>query len=385
MLKKLKLKNYTTFINETVIDFKATNSKILEETNVGTNKILKGTLFVGENASGKTQVLLSIRLLLDLLFSKETLNIVRFKSLYTDVKDYTIEYTFDINDEEIVYEIIIGIEGIISEKLRVEDKVLLERIGSNASLNFNENKTIKNIDDNLLYLRSVYFDTKFHGHETLIKWFNFLENSIYINCYDTEVRDYGQKNRFLQNFLNDNTIKEINDFLKLINYNSQIKLEKDGVYKSKYFTITSKDNNKMISFLKKGTKTYIPDLLESTGNITLTQIIPSLLYIKKNDGMIILDEFSSGLHNELEESLIKYFFLHSNNSQLFFTSHSTNILDNTIIRPDQVYSTSFKANVGTILKRFSDEMPRESQNIEKMYLGGVFDGMPKYNKVFKTE
>lgn len=26
------------------------------------------------------------------------------------------------------------------------------------------------------------------------------------------------------------------------------------------------------------------------------------------------------------------------------------------------------------------EKPRESQNIEKMYLNGVFDGMPRYNK-----
>ena len=38
----------------------------------------------------------------------------------------------------------------------------------------------------------------------------------------------------------------------------------------------------------------------------------------------------------------------------------------------------------TLIKRFSDENPRESQNMEKMYLNGVFDGMPKYNKEFKN-
>ena len=39
MLKKIKLDNYTTFINPTEIDFSATNYKFLETENVGSNKI----------------------------------------------------------------------------------------------------------------------------------------------------------------------------------------------------------------------------------------------------------------------------------------------------------------------------------------------------------
>ncbi len=99
--------------------------------------------------------------------------------------------------------------------------------------------------------------------------------------------------------------------------------------------------------------------------------------------MLIIDEFSSGFHNELEECLIKYFFHYSKDSQIFFASHSTNILNNTLIRPDQIYAVSFDGKKGTVLKRFSEEMPREAQNTEKMYLNGVFDGLPRYNKIFK--
>ena len=66
MLKSIKLNNYTTFINPTTIDFSATNYKFLDE-NIGDNKILRGCLFVGENASGKSQILNSIKLLLDFL------------------------------------------------------------------------------------------------------------------------------------------------------------------------------------------------------------------------------------------------------------------------------------------------------------------------------
>ena len=53
MLTGIILKDYTTFTKETSFDFKATNYKILDESNVGRNRVLKGALFVGENASGK--------------------------------------------------------------------------------------------------------------------------------------------------------------------------------------------------------------------------------------------------------------------------------------------------------------------------------------------
>ena len=52
MLTKIKLKNFMSFRNETVIDVKATNYKFLSETNVY-NGVLKGLLFVGANASEK--------------------------------------------------------------------------------------------------------------------------------------------------------------------------------------------------------------------------------------------------------------------------------------------------------------------------------------------
>ena len=35
---------------------------------------------------------------------------------------------------------------------------------------------------------------------------------------------------------------------------------------------------------------------------------------------------------------------------------------------------------GSFLRKFSDEKPRESQNLEKMYLSGVFGGIPLYGK-----
>lgn len=95
--------------------------------------------------------------------------------------------------------------------------------------------------------------------------------------------------------------------------------------------------------------------------------------------MLAIDEFSSGFHNDLEELLVKYFYENSQEAQLFFVSHSTNILKTNIIRPDQVYAVDFDDS-GSALAKFSNNNIRESQNMEKMYLAGAFGGIPLYEQ-----
>lgn len=383
MLKRITLNNFKTFIKETDVDFSATNYKFLESENVGDNRILKGSLFVGENASGKTQILKAITFLLDLLFGNNDIDFLLNKSFYTKKETYTLKYYFLIDNVDIIYEIEVGIDKIVKEKLQLADKVVIDRLGNTAQFNYNDTKTYNDLADKLLFLRRIYFDTHFYDDKILNKWFDFLKNSVYMNCYNRQIFTYNNRNLLVHNYLNESGTTTINDFFKKINYNQEIKFETETHNQDGTFNVKSNDNMKFISFKKKGTDIYIPEAFESTGNLTLIQLLPVFIHTINNDCMLIIDEFSSGFHNELEECLIKYFNHYSNNSQLIFTSHSTNILNNTIIRPDQIYSVSFKPNEGTVLKRFSDEMPREAQNTEKMYLNGVFDGMPHYNKIFK--
>ena len=70
MLRKLSINNFKCYSNETVFDFRKTNYKFLEKNTFG--KVLKGALFVGEHASGKTTILQSVKLLLELLFREST-------------------------------------------------------------------------------------------------------------------------------------------------------------------------------------------------------------------------------------------------------------------------------------------------------------------------
>ena len=386
MLTGITLKDYTTFIKETTFDFKATNSKILNETNVGDNRVLKGAPFVGENASGKTQVLQAIVLLLDLLLDNTEQNFIVKKSMYTKGTKFSLVYTFNVDGKDIKYSVEFDGNEINSEKLFVNNELKLERLKKNGKTYFGEEKDNDNINPSLSLLKLEYYNTRFNNDIVLNKWFDFLKNSIYINCLfgRRTIKSYNPvklPEQIIEKYAESNDATKLNKLIDKLGYNSEVVFNKNFSNTDKTIVISS--TKETIGLKKKGTNFVMPLPLESTGNKSFMNMILPINYVTKNNAIIIVDEFSSGLHNELEEALIKYFFNNSGNSQIFFTSHSTNLLDTSILRPDQIYSFKFDAKEGTIIKRFSDENPRESQNIEKMYLNGVFDGMPKYNKEFK--
>ena len=386
MLTGIVLKDYTTFIKETSFDFKATNYKILDDSNVGKNRVLKGALFVGENASGKTQVLNSIVLLLDLLLDNAEQNFIVKKSMYTKGTKFSLTYTFNTSGNDIKYSVEFESNTINSEKLYVNNVLKLERLQKSGKTYFSEEKDNTNINPGLSLLKLEYYNTRFNNDQVLNEWFDFLKNSLYMNCLlgGKAIKSYNPakiSEQFIEKYAESNDASKLNKLINKLGYNSEIVFNKQTSNIDKTIIINS--DKEVIGIKKKGTNFVMPLPLESTGNKAFMSSILPINYATKNNCMIIVDEFSSGLHNELEEALIKYFFNNSSNSQIFFTSHSTNLLDTSILRPDQIYSFKFDSKEGTLIKRFSDENPRESQNIEKMYLNGVFDGMPKYNKTFK--
>ena len=373
MLKRVKFKNFKSFVNETIIDLEATKSNILSNTNVY-NGILKGCCFYGGNASGKTNALNAITLLLDLFF-KDILIPPTAKSIFNNEKTMYFEYTFVEDNVEIIYYFEINRNlQICKETLTIDKKIMLNRLTNSAESYLTENRDYgaDTVDEHSLFLKKIYFNTQFIEFKPLKKCFDFLKNSIYYN----PIRELNKivffdpskiKELDLITYLDKNGVDEINNFFKEFNF----------TYKIKY----TKSNNPFVLPLTKISfeRENLPDVpffMESYGNQVLLSILPSLLTLVKTGGILAIDEFSSGLHNKLESLLIKYFFNKSTNAQIFFVSHSTNLLKTSLLRPDQIYSVDF--DCGSKLKNFQDEKPRESQNLEKMYLSGVFGGIPLY-------
>lgn len=368
------MKNFRSFKEDTIIDFTKTNYKILSDINLS-NGIVKGGIFVGANASGKTSIIKSINKLIRLLFAQEQGEFNKDFCIFSKETNMILEYNFNINNSKIDYYIEYNRKSkILIEKLLLDEKVLINRIGDNGESNITENRIFEDLDNESLLLREIYFNTKFRGYDILKEWFEFLMNSIYIDAFDQQIYSPVKKKLVLKEYLEESGVEEINKFFKSLNFEQQIEYSNECCGNNVKITM---EDEKGIFFKRKGIGEPIPYIFESLGNRNLLNLLPAVFHVINNNGMLLIDEFSSGFHNKLEELLVKFFMNNSNQSQMFLVSHSTNLLSNSILRPDQIYLTEFKEN-GSSVRRASEERPREAQNIEKMYLGGVFGGVPNY-------
>ena len=376
MLLKVKLNNFKSFKNLTELDFNATNYKILNDTNVYNNEILKGAIFVGGNATGKTNIILALRVLLDMLFSDKIINLGKYKCVFSEEVLLELGYEFNIEENNIKYNIFYDVKGkVLVEKLYLNDDLVLDRIGNNAQSKITESKYHTDLDNDVLLLRTIYFNTKFSNYNILKKWFEFLSNSVYLDASQRIISN-SDKKIVLNKYLENEGTNEINEFFKEYKFNQQIEYSNQSI--GNFVTLKLNDQStKEIFFKRDCINEPIPYEWESLGNRNLINMLPAFFKVVKNGGMLIIDEFSSAFHNELERLLIKYFMSKSKNSQVFIVSHSTNLLSNSIFRPDQEYSVDFSAN-GSVVNRFSNDKPREAQNIEKMYNSGCFGGKPNY-------
>ena len=385
MLTKITLDNFKSFKNKTTIDLTKTNYTICPQ-NVADNGVLKGCIFVGANASGKSTIILGVKLLLDFLFSERNLNSGVFLCMFGENSRYSLSYEFLIEKKIVKYsfEVDAG-KNMISEKLWIDDALMMERMGLSAKsyiadangINYDETSVGKDT----LFLRTLYFNTKFASNSVLRAWMEYLKSSIYINMFDKTIISYGKAQTSVAHYLAHRGCKSINRFFDEYNFEQSIEYEHSSRGGQVLFVVGEDDNEKDIFFKRRGIEVPIPFAEESLGNQNLLRILPSFLTVIQNGGMLLIDEFSSGFHNDLENLMIRYFMEKAGHAQLLFVSHSTNLLSNSILRPDQEYAVEFHNKNGSSVRRFSSEQPRSAQNIEKMYVSGVFGGLPEYKEV----
>ena len=385
MLTKITLDNFKSFKNIETIDLMKTNYTILPQ-NVADNGVLKGCIFVGANASGKSTIILGIKLLLDFLFSERNLNSGIFICMFGERPRYSLSYEFLIDKENIQYSFEVDPrKSMISEKLYVGNKLMMERMGLSARSYIAEENGVSydetDVGKDTLFLRTLYFNTKFASNPVLKNWMEYLKKSIYVNMFDKKIISYGNAEVSVARYLDKSGCQSINNFFNEYNFEQNIEYDHSSEGGHVKLIVGNEDSEKDIFFKRKGIEVPIPFSEESLGNQNLLRILPAFLSVIENDGMLLIDEFSSGFHNELENLLVRYFMEKAKYAQMLFVSHSTNLLSNSILRPDQEYAVEFDRENGSSVKRFSSEQPRSAQNIEKMYVSGVFGGLPEYKEV----
>lgn len=232
MLLQVRFKNFKSFTQETVIDLRPSKSEILEETNTYQN-ILKGCCFYGSNASGKTNALNAMTLLLDLLF-KDGFDIRTLNTIFNHEPTMFLEYTFIIDNQTIVYYFEFDRNGRIQkEKLLLDKTEKINRLLNSAESFLPEKRVYEKEEmrDNLLLLRAIYFNTQFMNEPVLAHWFEFLKNSMYINPARDLKRIVFFSNEAapkisLKDYIEENGVEELNQFFEEFQFPYTLMYEK---------------------------------------------------------------------------------------------------------------------------------------------------------------
>lgn len=254
---------------------------------------------------------------------------------------------------------------------------VLKRNGNAGELRIGESITIDDkLDANTLFLRTASFNTgRFPQEPTLRALMEYLQNSYVIYGYhkDALLGDTISK------YAEENGVENINKYLEDFHYDFVVEYGSESEGAGVKVSVGS--DNKTVFLKRKSFPTPNAIVRESQGNQVFADMLPDLICVIEKPGMFVIDEFGNSLHNRLAERIIKFFMEKASNSQMFVTSHDTNLFSNSIFRPDQINLLTFMDAKGSCVKRISQFKPREAQNVEKMYLGGMFEGLPSYEEV----
>ncbi len=130
---------------------------------------------------------------------------------------------------------------------------------------------------------------------------------------------------------------------------------------------------------------------ESQGTQKFFSILGPILQAIENSQVLIIDELDARLHPMLVTTIIKIFNskLNTSNAQLICTVHNTILLNNNILRRDQIYIVDKSKAGSSSLYSLSDiENYRKDAIFSKDYLLGKLGGLPyigNIESVFEEE
>ena len=375
MLKKIIIKNVNS-IGECVIDFEKGNYRYLEDNVEG--DIVNPLAFYGHNGSGKSSVFVAMAYLINLMVepAESLLPFVVNHFLYEEYrvgkkKDKnlitgSIELHFELGDSSYEYFIATSsLRQIEKEYLKKDGVIILTRGLDEYTYNgkrFSYDNMSKLIPS-LRLLASMEI-----GDETIQTVYSYISAFTFVNL------------PFINNggFVTSKLFKNTNIFDLLANHSAEVREILKDYDEFPIYTIkknSSSDpfgnpiNQYSLILEGEGFKGNLPFQMISAG-MKNQSLLLSILAVMPRNGVLFVDELESALHPSAIRSFLKV--VKAKGVQLVFSSHNTNILQ--ILRPDQIYFAKWKKGKSKYC-RLSKVYPnvREINNIEKMYLGSVFD------------
>lgn len=151
--------------------------------------------------------------------------------------------------------------------------------------------------------------------------------------------------------------------------------EPAALYKEGNQVFVTRLSFKHLDSNNKSVKFYFEN--ESDGTTRLLDYIPALWEVIHNEVVYVIDEIERSLHPLITKEILKKFSGDkSTRGQLIFTTHESNILDQELLRQDEIWFAEKDKKGCTDLYPLSDFKEHHTIDIEKGYLHGRYGGIP---------
>lgn len=395
MLLSFTVGNFRSFKDKKTLDFRASGITELKENvaKIEREKILRSIVLYGANSSGKSNLIKALSRMKTTLLDSVKLNISD-KLVYepfrlstkTEEQPTLFEIEFLIEKEYFRYGFEYDADRIIKEwlftKERKKEVFLFVRELNEIAVSeehFEEGISwVEKTNPNRLFLSLV---AQLGGivSNNILTWFSDKLRII----SGIKHEEYEKISSGFLNHMEGKGMPFVQEYifkpLKL-GFKDIKTVEKDGSFKLETAHSRYDSNGEVIEDILLDC-----DNCESEGTKKIIHLSFPILKSLFDGETIVIDEFDSKLHPILTQELIQFFHSkkwNSDNPQLLFSTHDTNLLSSNIFRRDQIWFTEKDDMEQTDLYCLTDiTLPdgskiRKDENLEKNYIKGRYGAIP---------
>ncbi|MDI9365800.1 MAG: ATP-binding protein [Flavobacterium sp.] len=396
-------------------------------------EILRLSAIYGANGSGKSNLIKSIALLESMVENGKldtSLNDRKFKlNNLNEAIPTSIGIEFFSNDKAYYYTLTFDNDIILNETLleskKNTDVLIFERNNENniQTINFYDGyieskknklfvevlaeKILQKNEILLSFLNSKYKD-EFIDVANAFSWFDTTLVIIHPDAKPSGLAHILDLNLDLKEFAN-NLIAKLNTGISKLNIErkkieesienldkKKIKSIIDNLKKEPNLlsVITHSETGEEAILVHENNETYLKKIitthlnnkgdgiefsinLESDGTKRLIDYIPAFNGIINENRVYIIDEIERSIHPiTIKEIITKISLDHLAKGQLIFTTHESCLLDQDILRPDEIWFAQKDIDGASKLYSLSDFNIHNTANIENGYLNGRYGGIP---------
>lgn len=365
MLTEFRVRNYKNFRDELRFSLESNKNYEFNQEAIY-NGIIKDSVIVGYNASGKTNLGLAMMDIVNHLTDRKWRdrsgsfyynlynqdNIVSFVYIFK-FGSCILEYAYEKKD----------MEHVIRESVKIDGKKVIANDAERCFVDLEGSQTLNldNWDNSISLVKYVFANTVLDKEDkycvVFLKFMKFVNQMLWISSTEGLMAiGYGPEDgNLFEDICNmKNGVENLEAFLHEAGLAFKLVARDKGERKTVY--------------CRMGDREVPFGPLMSSGTRSLVFLF--LWYMQKESlSFLFIDEFDAFYHTDLSIAVINK-LLTQEDIQVVFTTHNTDIISNELLRPDCYFI--LEDNMIRPFCDLTDKALREAHNLQKMYKAGAF-------------